>query len=111
MKSEMARKSLSYRKDRTNDVRPYNDPNTPDVRKVTIKGKKSKGKESKGGVGEMIGLPDGNRSNTGSYFDLRPEIKIVRLQDGKEQKLGPEQFKLANEGKLQPEDIFEGDIY
>jgi hypothetical protein len=66
-KSEMARKSLSYRKDRTTVEQPYNDPNTPDLRKVTIKGKKSKVKESKGGVGELA-LPNG-KAIQGKYVD------------------------------------------
>jgi hypothetical protein len=111
LKSEMARKSLSYRKDRTTVERPNNDPNTPDLRKVTIKGKESKEKESKrkkGGVGEL--LPVGN-GNTGIYFDLRENRRTVRLQDDKEQPLGPEQYELAKAGKLNPEDIREGEIH
>lgn len=116
-KSEKARLSASYRWNNANGMRTHanalqsdSERNANGMRNDANKKRREK-KRKEGGMGGMIGLPEGNRSNTGSYFDLRPEIRIVRLQDGKEQKLGPEQFDLAVKGQLHPEDVTEGDIY
>jgi hypothetical protein len=110
IKSDNARKSLSYRYPDSDALRPYRDPNTDVSRTNTIRKEKNrKEKNRKGGVGEKV--LSGDKTNTGAYFDLRPEKRSVRLEDGTEQRLGPKQYELAKQGKLSPQDVFEGDIH
>jgi hypothetical protein len=110
-KSESARLSASYRWGNANGMRPHPNALPPDANgmRSDAKRKEEKRKEKKrGGVGEIAPV---GAENTGAYFDLREGKGVVRLNDGKEQKLGPQQLEKAKNKELQPYEIIEGKIF